>query len=63
MAKKKLKPDPFLFIFLPKFFPVNMMSLELFCDVTSSPQRKARLRLGSVAAALVDSPQQSVDST
>ena len=48
---------------MPKILTVNMMFLELFCDVTSSPQRKARLRLSSVVAALVDSPQQSVDST
>jgi len=34
MTKKKLKPDPFFLIFLPKFFPVKMMFLELFCGNT-----------------------------
>jgi len=39
-----------------------MMFLELFCDVFNN-EPEARLRLGSVAAALVNSLQQSVNST
>jgi len=53
MAKTRVKIDHF-FYFLAQFFSGenDVLGIILQC----SPQREARLRLGSIAAALVDSP-------
>ena len=52
MAKKKVKIIHFFF--WSKKFSMKMIFWELFCDVL---HHETRLRLGSVAAALVNSPQ------